>query len=166
MGSAMHRSSENIEQLWARGSSYEELAATVDELRARLALLARQIAERANSEPLAPELVHSAVRARALRFDFFKRDLFPEPAWEMLLHLYAKELERQRVSASNLCLASGVPASTALRWINRLEREGLINRRRDPLDGRRRWIELSKTGAAAMNGYFEALSRRRASVPE
>lgn len=161
----MHRSSGNIEQLWARGSSSEELAATVEELRSRLAVLARQIAERADREPPVQELVHSAMRARALRFDFFKRDLFPEPAWEMLLHLYAKELEHQRVSASRLCLASGVPASTALRWINRIEREGLIIRRRDPLDGRRRWIELSQAGTAAMTSYFEALSGRT-SAPE
>jgi DNA-binding MarR family transcriptional regulator len=49
-----------------------------------------------------------------------------------------------------------VPATTALRWISALEREGLIQKRSDPLDGRRAYVSLSTKGLNAMFAYFRA----------
>src|SRR3546814_18201372 len=61
----------------------------------------------------------------------------------MLLDLYlAAERNTRPVSISSLCIASAVPATTALRWIKTFEDLQLISRRADPSDGRRIFIQL------------------------
>lgn len=105
-------------------------------------------------EDLAPEQVRSLIAARELRCRFFNADLLREPAWDMLLYLFVKELEQQRVRILDLCLASGVAESAALRWIRALEIESLVLRRTGSLDDNATWIELSPHGSAAMRGYL------------
>jgi DNA-binding MarR family transcriptional regulator len=73
----------------------------------------------------------------------------------MLLELYACELDQTRMSISNLCDASAVPATTALRWIGSLESEELIVRQSDPLDGRRVFVRLSSKAVSSMDAYFQ-----------
>jgi len=97
------------------------------------------------------------LRERRRRNDFFDPELFGEPAWDMLLDLYGHQLDQNRISVSALCSSSGVPATTALRWIGNLERAGLVLRRNDPLDGRRVWIELTNDGSSAVDRYFDGL---------
>jgi hypothetical protein len=100
------------------------------------------------------ETVRSLIRIRRLREQFFSRDLFADPAWDMLLDLMAARLEQSRVAVSSLCIAASVPATTALRWIRTLTEHGLFVRRQDPEDGRRVFIELSDRAAEALNAYF------------
>lgn len=108
---------------------------------------------------VAPQTIRAAIRARRLREGFFSGGLFEDPAWDMLLDLFAAELEGGRVSVSSLCIAAAVAPTTALRWIGRLAAEGLIERRPDPRDRRRAFIALSAQGSAAMRGYVAALER-------
>ena len=136
--------------------SHEHLAAEFEELRAKLDKLGRRFA--APAAPASSEIVHLVIRARAVRFQLFDDGLFADPAWDMLLHLYAQELDHQRVAVSNLGEASLVPQTTALRHMKILELRGLITRRPDELDGRRVWVELSSSGSAAMLRYFQWLS--------
>ncbi|WP_426692852.1 hypothetical protein ACMC5O_002196 [Sphingomonas sediminicola] len=75
----------------------------------------------------------------------------------MLLSLYSAELEQKRVSVSSLSLASGVPATTALRWISALQKNGLIVRQPDQFDGRRIFVALSSEGSRAVRAYFNSL---------
>lgn len=106
--------------------------------------------------PAGSKPVRRILRERTRRIQHLKASLFGEPAWDMLLELYASEIEQRRISVTSLCLASGVPATTALRWISALEREGLIQKRSDPLDGRRAYVSLSTKGLNAMFAYFRA----------
>ena len=103
--------------------------------------------------------VRALIRARRLRDQFFGAELFADPAWDMLLDLYAARLESQRVAVSSLCIAAAVPATTALRWIKTLTDLGLLVRAADPQDGRRVYIELSPKAAAGMEAYFKAAQR-------
>lgn len=82
--------------------------------------------------------------------------LFADPAWDMLLDLFAASAEGVRVSVSSACIASGVATSTALRWINELELGGLVTRRPDPLDGRRTFVEISPGAADAVGRWLNA----------
>ena len=115
--------------------------------------------------PAGPEVlvdaatVRQAIRARRLRAQFFGNDLFEDPAWDMLLDLFAAELEGGRVSVSSLCIAAHVAPTTALRWIGRLVEDGLFERRPDLRDKRRAFMALSARGSAAMRGYLAALDR-------
>lgn len=85
-------------------------------------------------------------------------DLFSDPAWDILLELYASELEHQRHSIGSLTASVPVPATTVLRWIAELERLHLVSRSDDPRDQRRIFIGLSSEGSKRMISFFEAKS--------
>ncbi len=101
--------------------------------------------------------VRRMLRQRRMREQYFPADLFADPAWDMLLDLYAARLERQPVSVSSLCIAAAVPATTALRWIKTMTDAGLFLREADPEDGRRIFIALAEGAFDALARYFEAL---------
>jgi hypothetical protein len=101
--------------------------------------------------------VRRMLRQRRMREQYFPADLFADPAWDLLLDLYAARLERQPVSVSSLCIAAAVPATTALRWIKTMTDAGLFLREADPDDGRRIFIALAEGAFEAMARYFEAL---------
>lgn len=104
-----------------------------------------------------PRLVRRIVRHRQLRARFFESELFADPAWDILLDLTAARAEHTRVSVSSLCIASGVPTSTALRWIGQLIDAGLLQRLEDDADRRRAFIALTDKAADAMARYFAEL---------
>ena len=112
----------------------------------------------AGEAPVTAKAVRAVIAERRLRERFFDPDLFGEPAWDMLLDLYAARLEHTRVSVSSLCIAATVPSTTALRWLRTLTENGLVCRRADPQDRRRVFIELAETTANGMDRYFTALS--------
>ena len=100
--------------------------------------------------------VRRAIDERRNRDKFFSKNLFADPAWDMLLELYAAELGQIRVATARLCAGAAVPPTTALRWISTLAREGLIDRHSDPVDARRIFVRLSAKGMSAMEAYFES----------
>jgi len=104
-----------------------------------------------------PRLVRHIIRQRQLRARFFDSALFADPAWDMLLDLAAARAEHKRVSVTSLCIASGVPPTTALRWIGQLTAAGLLERVEDQADRRRAFIALSDPTADAMARYFAAI---------
>jgi hypothetical protein len=103
--------------------------------------------------------VRATIRARQMRSQFFAGDLFADPAWDMLLDLFAASLERRQVSVSSLCIAAAVPPTTALRWIGSLHDAGLFERHADPSDRRRAYIALSQKALDGMRGYVSAVKR-------
>jgi len=103
--------------------------------------------------------VRAVIRARRLRGQFFTGELFADPAWDMLLDLFAASLERRRVSVSSLCIAAAVPPTTALRWIGTMHEAGLFGREADPGDRRRAYIVLSEKAQQGMRAYVGALRR-------
>ncbi|MCJ1961070.1 MarR family transcriptional regulator [Novosphingobium mangrovi (ex Hu et al. 2023)] len=104
-----------------------------------------------------PALVRRILRQRQQRGRFFEGDLFADPAWDMLLDLTASQGEGKRVSVTSLCIASGVPPTTALRWIGQMVEAGLFVRVCDDSDRRRAFIALSQSTQDAMARYFAQL---------
>jgi hypothetical protein len=120
---------------------------------------------RAQRPPLPdPRLVRRIVRQRQLRARFFDGELFADPAWDMLLDLTAARAEHMRVSVTSLCIASGVPPTTALRWIGQMTSAGLLERVDDEVDRRRAFIALSDKAADAMARYFVEVGRSAAQL--
>ncbi len=103
--------------------------------------------------------VRQAIRMRRLRDQFFDTGLFEDPAWDMLLDLFAAELEQSRVSVSSLCIAAAVAPTTALRWIGRMTEIGLFDRVPDPADRRRAFMVLAPKAAEGMREYCAAVKR-------
>ena len=110
----------------------------------------------APARPALPDasLVRQIIRHRQARARFFDSELFADPAWDILLDLTAARAEHARVSVTSLCIASGVPPTTALRWIGQMTEAGLLKRVEDPSDRRRAFIALSDAAADAMARYF------------
>jgi DNA-binding MarR family transcriptional regulator len=142
----------------------EQISRQMEALRDRLGS-AMRIADELTGSPVAPvtgqpvteQQVRGMLKLRRNRDRFFGKDLFADPAWDILLELYAAALAQHRVSVTSLCIAAAVPATTALRWIKHLEEAGLIVRRADPTDGRRQFMMLSEQAIRTMNAYFRTV---------
>ncbi|MCZ8135459.1 MAG: MarR family transcriptional regulator [Porphyrobacter sp.] len=104
-----------------------------------------------------PRMVRQVIANRQARARFFDAELFGDPAWDMLLDLTAARAEGAQVSVTSLCIAAGVPATTALRWLTQMVESGLFVRVPDPSDKRRAFIALSDRSLTAMAGYFASL---------
>jgi hypothetical protein len=104
-----------------------------------------------------PQVVRQIIANRQARARFFDPELFGDPAWDMLLDLTAAHGEGARVSVTSLCIAAGVPATTALRWLTQMVESGIFERVPDPADKRRAFIDLSERALTAMSGYFASL---------
>lgn len=104
-----------------------------------------------------PRVVRQLIANRQARMRFFDAELFGDPAWDMLLDLTAAHGERAQVSVTSLCIAAGVPTTTALRWLTQMVESGLFIRVPDQADRRRAFIALSDKAVIAMAGYFASL---------
>lgn len=112
-----------------------------------------------------PSKLRRAIRARRLRDEVFGLPgLFEDPAWDMLLDLYAADLERRQVSVSSLCIAAAVAPTTALRWINKLIAFGLLERAPDAFDRRRAFVALTPRATGALRDYMNSLRRAGLSI--
>jgi hypothetical protein len=111
-----------------------------------------------------PRLVRKIIAQRQLRAKFFAAELFADPAWDILLDLTAARAEHVRVSVTSLCIASGVPPTTALRWIGQMTAAGLLKRDEDESDRRRAFIALTDGAADAMARYFAELGKQGSKV--
>lgn len=96
------------------------------------------------------EMAKAIYRARESRHRHFPRDLFGEPAWDILLDLYIAKSRGEMVTVSGACIASQIPPTTALRWIKTLEKDGWIVREDDQIDRRRSFVRLSSKGETAV----------------
>ena len=137
-----------------------------DQIRHRLSSVLRLVDEIAGPpthQPVQPAQaitepqVRALLRLRRNRARFFDADLFADPAWDMLLELYAAELGQRRIDITTLCGGAAVPSTTALRWIGQLEARQLIKRQRDPLDRRRYYMSLTCMGLEAIESFFRAV---------
>ncbi len=101
--------------------------------------------------------VDSLLAARKARLKFFDADLFFDPTWAMLLDLYRSDIKGTTLSVSSLCIGSGVPSTTALRYIRTLEERGYVQRAADQLDKRRIFVTMTDKARDAMNAYVQTV---------
>lgn len=77
-----------------------------------------------------------------------------DPRYEMLLELYVAHHEGRAVSVSDLALAAGIPPTTGLRKLEKLEADGLVYRLPDRFDRRRSWV---KPAPKVLNDFDQLL---------
>lgn len=97
------------------------------------------------------------LRQRRRRNEYFKAAMFSEPGWDMLLELYVRDSSGASATAAQLLMAAATPTSTAARWLEYLEAEGLVIRRAHPLDPGTEFIELTDKAWQAMEDYLTAV---------
>ena len=94
---------------------------------------------------------------RRARDRYMPDGLASEPAWDMLLALYSEE--PSKLPVSSLCYGSGVPMTTALRWIGVLESQGLVERTRHRRDRRINLLSLTREGSSVVEQCLRAILR-------
>jgi DNA-binding MarR family transcriptional regulator len=134
----------------------DALARDVEAMRETLDSVAARVD--ASSPPEAGAIAQSLLQARRHRGELFGTQLFADPAWDMLLALFAAAEKGDALSVSRLCAAAGVPQTTALRWLEQLEQSRLVFRTADPADARRTLIGIVPEAREKMR----ALVRRTA----
>ena len=102
-----------------------------------------------------PEEMAAVVYSDRRRRDrVFGEGLFGEPCWDMMLELFVAAGKGNTLSTKSVTLGSAVPPTTALRWLENLESEGIVRRFADPDDKRRTCVELSASAHARMGEYL------------
>lgn len=91
---------------------------------------------------------------RLKRNEFFDPDLFGEPAWDLLLDLFVSRVHGKKISITSACIGSGVPPTTALRWIEVLGSRGLLSRSSDEFDQRRKFVSLTDDAFWSLARYL------------
>jgi hypothetical protein len=94
------------------------------------------------------------LRALAMRNKLFPELKAAEPAWAMMLDLLVESSRGRSVCVQSACLASGAPATTALRHLTKLVQEGHVLRISDPSDGRRCLVRLSREADLRIRQYL------------
>jgi DNA-binding MarR family transcriptional regulator len=95
--------------------------------------------------------------SRLVREQYFQRDLFGEPAWEILLALYVLDDSGARFTISKLAECINAPLSTVARWVKTLEEQSLVGRVNHPTDRRIIFVRLLDKGRRALDDYLAAM---------
>jgi DNA-binding MarR family transcriptional regulator len=97
----------------------------------------------------------SILIARRSRETMFGSNLFAEPAWDVLLELYAAMLGTRTMDVSDLATAIGVPRSTTERWVALLEARGFVARKNGTPGQSGSQVSLTEAGQARMKSLAD-----------
>lgn len=92
--------------------------------------------------------------ARRLREEFIPTGQFGEPAWDLLLDLFAHTITGKSIHKSSAQIAAHCPPTTALRYIDHLENEGLITHEKSENDARVVLLRLTDAGIVSVGSYL------------
>lgn len=88
---------------------------------------------------------------------FFDAELFADPAFDMLLFVFLEEEAGRPVETSACYRASGVPRTTAVRWINMMVSSGMFESAPHPTDRRLALLSLSENARARVRQWLTGL---------
>jgi DNA repair protein RadC len=118
-------------------------------------LIARTIATEHGSVESLAVVARKRIKERQLRGHILgMRDLFGEPAWDILLDLFVANADGSRVSVSSACAATTAPHTTALRYLRALEENGMITRAPHESDARIIYVTLSEAALGSMKSIL------------
>lgn len=109
---------------------------------------------------LSEDHILSVLMVRRARTRIFGENLFSDPAWDILLVLYAAKLAKRNLQLTELTKVLEAPASTVARWVATLRDRGLVVSVVSTSDTRQLELCLSSVGAERM----ESLAQQWASA--
>ena len=101
-----------------------------------------------NPEPNRPDIIDRAEkylhwgRLRSQTLDT-GNGLFADACWNMCLDIYICGLKEERVTVSAIAHSSGIPMTTAMRYINVMVDQNLIEKKPNPADNRMIFVSIS-----------------------
>jgi len=141
----------------------------LDHIREATSMLQRELAQfeaihSVRTPPPQPVIGEGVAVARAKRLYGARRrregllaelaDLFHDPAWDMMLALFIAGEAKREVSITEASLASIAPTTTGIRYLSTLASRGVVSFVKDPVDGRRRNVQLSRAARDRMMAFF------------
>ncbi|MEP0144501.1 MAG: hypothetical protein ABJP02_10355 [Parasphingorhabdus sp.] len=69
--------------------------------------------------------------------------LFSDSCWDMCLDIYICDLKDEKITISSIAHSSGIPMTTAMRYINVMTEDGLLEKSSNPSDNRMVFISTS-----------------------
>lgn len=103
---------------------------------------------------LTEDHILSILIARRGRQAVLGPNLFSEPAWDLLLELYAAKLGSRRMSPDDLARAIETPPSTTARWIAVLDERGLVASDSDVI-GSGKLVSLTDEGLSKIKSLID-----------
>ncbi|MCD1623179.1 hypothetical protein [Citromicrobium bathyomarinum] len=100
-------------------------------------------------------------RERRIRDSLFQT-LGNEPGWDILLDLFVAFEQERCTSCGSAAIASCAPPATAVRWVNRLRRDGFLVSEPHPDDGRIMLLSLSRAGHQKMSLLLDRVAQAQA----
>jgi predicted transcriptional regulator len=98
---------------------------------------------------------------RRARDELFDAALFAEPAWDILLDLFALEQEGRTATVAMVAAGASIPLATARRFVEHLIAEGFVVR--SPAEARNwAFLQLTDEGRARMREALGDILKRRA----
>jgi hypothetical protein len=102
--------------------------------------------------------VRSIITARRLRDGYFW-PLMNDAAWSLMLELFAKGLEGERLDVNALSVATDIPIDTTLHWVDWLTGRGMVLRNGQAQDPESALVSLTDAGSDEMRAYLLASLR-------
>lgn len=156
-----HRSQSREEDIITIGLRIADLRGLRNLLRELLGEIDAAVADKGLAYVFEPDrsaelrtVAERIVKARRERIPLFSKSMFGEPAWDMLLELYLNKDRGRRHSVGRLCELSGAPPTTALRWLDYLEKAKFVARESNPTDRRTQFVEITDKGRTMMEQYL------------
>lgn len=117
------------------------------------------------AQPLEHEIVASAATAQQVRSYIAARrehnlladGVISDPAWDILLELFASSLEKRDVMVADACNAVGCPLTTGLGYLRLLQDAGLVHRKDQRRDMRTRIITITDEGRDLVHTFLTRL---------
>ena len=96
------------------------------------------------------------LRLRKAAKTYFGKAVLSEPAWNLILALYASENSARGCHVGTVGARADIPNTTTLRWFGKLQRAGFVSLARDKDDKRAVRVELTAKAHDAMHRSFGA----------
>ena len=132
--------------------SQDEVQTILYQAMTALNALSHKIATPAGEQLLHP--VDAELRRRRRREQKFKLNYFGDPAWDILLELERAQRLGHQLAVTDIGVEPQIPLTTVLRYLARLDADGLIDRRTDPRDRRRIFVSLTSEGNRLISDVF------------
>ena len=92
----------------------------------------------------------SVLFVRRARAAVLGENLFSDPAWDILLELFAAKLGRRQMTLTEIALSIETPVSTTSRWLAALKSQGLVQSDIQAADPHTPLLKLTDEGASRM----------------
>lgn len=113
------------------------------------------LSERRQHSAVTEDHILSVLLIRRARTAVFGTGLFSDPAWDLMLELYAAKLGERMVCLTDLAQAIDAPQSTTARWIAALNQQGFTESCVDPVLPSRISISLTSEGVSKMERLID-----------